>query len=107
MSPFLVDMKMQNEIETERDSGQSALKPTRFYCAAPRASRVEIAGDFNQWQPLSMQRTADGWWRTDVKLEPGCHLYRFLVDGRPMLDPQSSGISRDENGERVSLVAVI
>lgn len=53
-----------------------------------------------------MTRSVDGWWRTQVELPHGHHKYRFLVDGKPTLDPHAMGIVRDENGERVSLVAV-
>ena len=81
-------------------------RPVNFFCAAPNAQRVELAGDFNHWHPFPMQRTLDGWWLASVELTHGHHLYRFLVDGRPTLDPRASGIARDEQGERVSLIAV-
>jgi len=41
-----------------------------------------------------------------VQLCHGHHQYRFLVDGKPMLDPHATGVTRDEQGEQVSLVAV-
>jgi hypothetical protein len=41
-----------------------------------------------------------------VPLSHGHHQYRFLVDGKPMLDPQAMGIARNEQNEQVSLVAV-
>ena len=53
-----------------------------------------------------MHRQVDGWWCIQVLLCHGHHLYRFLVDGKPMLDPQATGVGRDERGEQVSLVAV-
>jgi len=48
----------------------------------------------------------DGWWFAQVQLDHGHHQYRFLVDGRPMLDPQAADIVRDEADERASLMAV-
>jgi len=53
-----------------------------------------------------MERRADGWWYVQITLCHGHHQYRFIVDGKPMLDPSASGVGRDENGEEVSLVAV-
>jgi hypothetical protein len=47
-----------------------------------------------------------GWWLAKVQLCHGHHQYRFLVDGKPMLDPHATGIARDERGEQVSLLAV-
>jgi 1,4-alpha-glucan branching enzyme len=87
-------------------SAHNSLKPVNFYCVAPDARRVEIAGDFNQWQPLRMDRLLDGWWFKRLELSHGHHLYRFIVDGNPELDPAAFGIGRDEQNERASIVAV-
>jgi len=53
-----------------------------------------------------MQRLLDGWWFKRLELSHGHHLYRFIVDGKTELDPSASGIGRDEQDERASLVAV-
>lgn len=87
-------------------SAKNSRKPVNFYCAAPRAKSVELAGDFNHWRPLPMQRSVDGWWFTQIQLCHGHHQYRFLVDGKPMLDPHATGVARDEHDEQVSLIAV-
>lgn len=83
-----------------------AHRPVNFFCAAPDAQKVELVGDFNHWHPLPMLRALDGWWLACVEMPHGHHQYRFLIDGRPTLDPRAAGIARDEHGERVSLVAV-
>jgi len=88
------------------NSAKNSHKPVTFYCPAPNAQSVAIAGDFNHWHPFPMQRTLDGWWFARIELTHGHHQYRFLVDGKPMLDPQATGIARDEKDDRVSLVAV-
>jgi 1,4-alpha-glucan branching enzyme len=82
------------------------MKPVNFYCAAPDALSVEIAGDFNDWQPLRMSLLLDGWWFVRLQLAHGYHQYRFVVDGAARLDPQASGMGFDGKNERVSLVAV-
>lgn len=87
-------------------SAKAMRKPVHFYCAAPHAKLVELAGDFNHWQPFPMRRSVDGWWTAQVELCHGHHRYRFLVDGRPMLDPHATGTVRDENSEQCSLIAV-
>lgn len=89
-------------------SAKNMAKPVNFYCAAPAARSVCLVGDFNCWNPASlpMTRRVDGWWFRQVPLTHGCHLYRFLVDGKPMLDPRATGTARDEADEEVSLVAV-
>jgi len=96
------------QIDSERDrySAKNSLRPINFYCAAPRARSVELAGDFNHWHPFPMQRLLDGWWFARVELCHGHHQYRFLVDGKPILDPHATGVARDERDEHVSLIAV-
>lgn len=102
-------MSMTNEKKTSeraQSNGKGTDQSVSFYCAAPRAKLVELAGDFNGWHPLTMRQSVDGWWRIQVPLRPGHHQYRFLVDGMPMLDPHATGVGRDQMNQRVSLVAV-
>ena len=87
-------------------SAKNSLKPVNFYCAAPKAGAVQIAGDFNHWHPVLMHRLLDGWWFIRLELCHGHHQYRFIVDGKPVLDPTATGTALDEKNERVSLVAV-
>lgn len=48
---------------------------------------VSVAGSFNDWGAgYSMKRTADGW-VYDAYLPPGKHLYKFVVDGKWIIDP--------------------
>ena len=53
-----------------------------------------------------MKRQPDGAWLIQVQLNHGHHHYRFVVDGKPVLDPKANGVARDAKGERVSLIAV-
>ena len=59
-----------------------------FSFAAPTATSVQLVGDFTHWQPVNMQKGADGIWHTTVELEPGAHPYRLLVDGQWRDDPE-------------------
>lgn len=64
--------------------------PQTFAFTAPEAMSVQLVGDFTNWQerPISMQKGADGVWRTTVELPPGTYHYRFLVDGQWRDDPE-------------------
>ena len=61
----------------------------RFVYVAPRATRVSVVGDFNQWNPTAvpLRRLGDGTWIADVPLTPGRYAYAFVVDGRIEVDP--------------------
>lgn len=83
-------------------------KPVNFVCVAPGAKEVQLSGDFNGWDPVShpMHKQPDGAWFLQVQLHHGHHQYQFLVDGTPTLDPRAQGIALNQNGEKVSLIAV-
>ncbi len=91
-----------------RYSAKKTVKPVNFVCRAPDARQVFLAGDFNAWDPAvhPMQRQADGAWVVQVQLHNGHHCYRFVVDGKPVLDPMANGVARDAKGEKVSLLSV-
>ena len=84
------------------------VKPVNFYFLVQDAGQVFLTGDFNDWNPVShpMIRQPDGAWRIQVPLHHGHHRYQFLVDGKPALDPRAHGVTRNDLGERVSLLAV-
>ncbi len=84
------------------------MKPVNFVCIAPQAKHVNLVGDFNDWDPNAqpMKRQPDGSWTTQVTLGHGHHHYMFLVDGKATLDPRAQGIARNEQNEKVSLLAV-
>jgi hypothetical protein len=53
-----------------------------------------------------MKQMPDRAWMINVELKHGHHRYAFLVDGVITLDPRAQGITRNDKGERVSLVPV-
>lgn len=94
--------------QNHRYSAKRMAKPINFFCFAPEAKQVSLVGDFNDWQPNAhaMCRQPDGSWTLQVALHHGHHQYRFLVDGQPVLDPRATGVARNAQNERVSLLAV-
>jgi 1,4-alpha-glucan branching enzyme len=95
-------------VASNRYSAKKMAKPINFVCPAKGAKRVCLTGDFNGWNPEThpMNRQPDGAWLLQVSLHHGHHRYRFLVDGKPMLDPKAQGVARGPKGEKVSLLAV-
>ena len=61
-----------------------------FVTLYPRAASVQVAGDFNNWQPeqTPMKKVGDsGVWQTEMNLSPGRYRYRLVVDGQWQQDP--------------------
>lgn len=92
----------------DRYSAKKMAKPVNFICVAPQAQNVFLIGDFNDWDPKAypMKRQPDGAWLIQIPLNHGHHHYQFLVDGKAILDPRAQGVARNEQNEKVSLLAV-
>jgi 1,4-alpha-glucan branching enzyme len=89
-------------------SAHRNLQARNFVCNASQAQSVSLVGDFNKWDPKAhpMVRGTDGAWTTRVEFRHGHHRYAFWADGQLMLDPQAMGVARNDQGQRVSLMAV-
>jgi 1,4-alpha-glucan branching enzyme len=80
-----------------------------FVTLYPRANSVQIAGDFNNWQPAQtpMEKVNDnGVWKTQLKLAAGKYRYRLVVDGQWQQDPYNESTEVNPFGEFNSLVEV-
>jgi 1,4-alpha-glucan branching enzyme len=69
------------------------------------ARQVFLSGDFVGWSPstLAMQRQGDEWVCT-VHLSAGKHLYKFIVDGKWIIDPGNRIWEQNEAGTGNSIV---
>ena len=95
-------------IRKNGNAAKNTIKPVPFLCVAPEAREVFVAGDFNDWHPSAnpMRQMPDGAWRIEIPLGHGHHHYLFIVDGKRVLDPGAQGVARNEQNEKVSLLAV-
>lgn len=81
----------------------------QFVALYPNAQTVQVAGDFNGWQPEqgSLSRSDDnGRWTTDVPLGTGRYRYRYVVDGRWQADPYNEMTEINEFGDHNSVVEI-
>ena len=82
----------------------------QFGFVAPHASSVALVGDFNNWDPKATPLRAastGGVWSVEVPIQPGRHLYAFVVDGtvwRP--DPAAPKATGEDYGEPNSALTV-
>lgn len=82
----------------------------QFVLVAPRATRISLVGDFNDWDATRtpMRRAgSEALWTAVVPLAPGRYHYAFLVDGSRWLADPSAPVARDEDyGAPSSVVTV-
>jgi chromosome partitioning protein len=80
-----------------------------FTTLYPRADTVQIAGDFNNWQPTetSMAKVAgNGAWQIKLKLPAGKYRYRLVVDGQWQQDPYNEMTEMNPYGDYNSVLEV-
>jgi len=109
---------MSSTIMSPRPSSVSATKPLGpcqvgdsviFVASYPKANVIQIAGDFNNWQPgkTPMTKAGDGTWQARVPLVKGTYRYRLVVDGKWQHDPHNESTEVNPYGELNSVIRVV
>ena len=113
--PVLSDDIEDSKESTTFDSGQavshvpsapvSTAEGVMFTLEAPEAQRVQVAGDFNSWEPAGNEMEfSNGVWQTIISLAPGRYKYRYVVDGDWKADPLNPSIERSPYGDYDSVL---
>jgi len=79
-----------------------------FSAYFPNARSVQLAGDFNNWQPSKnpMTNAGSGNWQCKLSLSRGTYRYRLVVDGRWQQDPNNKMTQPNPYGELDSVITV-
>ncbi len=118
------DAKLSDEVQQE-DLDQSLLKTdaklseyygvnrindaVMFVALYPRAKSIQLAGDFNSWQPEKSQMEKvgqSGVWQAKMALSPGKYRYRLVVDGQWQQDPYNEHVETNPFGGFNSVVEI-
>jgi anti-sigma factor RsiW len=81
----------------------------RLVIMQPGAKTVQVAGDFNSWNPArtSLEQISDGAWAVTIPLKPGRYAYMFVVDGKQWVaDPFAAEQKDDGFGSRNAVLDV-
>jgi hypothetical protein len=84
-----------------RDDGSGVL---RF--RVPQAQRLDLVAEWTNWEPVPLERAADGWWMLRVRLAPGVHRFNLVVDGAAWIVPEGVASVDDGYGGRTGLLIV-
>jgi chromosome partitioning protein len=84
------------------------LSEVTFSLVEPQAKEIFVTGDFNDWTLRNEDRMEafNGTWRKRMNLKAGRYLYRFVVDGKWIEDPQNPSKELNPFGEMNSLLEV-
>ncbi len=89
--------------------GRDTVQIVRFVFVDPRATSVEIVGDFNEWAKgrTELGRSgAPGVWAVSVPLSPGRHEYAFIINGSRWVADPLAVKSSDDFGTESSVIRV-
>jgi 1,4-alpha-glucan branching enzyme len=81
----------------------------RLVVLQPEARTVDVAGDFNGWDPTRtpLEQAASGAWTVTIPLQPGRYEYMFVVDGKQWVgDPFAVEQADDGFGLRNAVLDV-
>lgn len=80
----------------------------RFVIFEPAASRVDLTGTFNGWQPVAMKRIGTtGYWELDLQLPSGEYRFAYILDGtKRVADPTQPAREKDDFGGENSILKV-
>jgi hypothetical protein len=92
-------------------TAQLQVQPTPDGCArvvvhALAVATVEVAGDFTDWQPVTLRRTSDNMWESVLHIPSGVHRVNVRIDGGRWTAPAGMARAEDEFGGEVGIVAV-
>jgi hypothetical protein len=96
------------------DKGNSRLRPRRpvqFVLVAPTARKVQVVGDFNDWDSshaeFSAEHRGGGVWSVTAAVPEGHHRYSFVVDDSLWVaDPTAPRVLDDDFGMPNSALVV-
>ncbi len=86
--------KLMSAFDSERGAGDQVTLRVR----APNARKVEISGDFTNWEAVPLEHGADGWWAATLPIESGTHQLNVRLDGTAWVVPPGLLTVTDESG---------
>lgn len=70
------------------------------------ATAVAIAGDWNEWQPQPLLPFPDAVWAAWLRIPPGRHEFKLVVNGSEWVVPAGVAVARDSTGGLIGLLIV-
>jgi hypothetical protein len=85
---------------------RGAPEGVRLVVHAAGASRVDLAGDFTDWQAVTLRQTGDNVWEAVLPIASGVHRLNVRIDAGRWTAPAGTTRLTDEFGGEVGMVTV-
>jgi hypothetical protein len=93
-------------LKTSPKPETSSKRNMHFTFKHSKAKKVQIMGDFNTWIPQFMTKSGNNIWSITIPIQPGDYAYNFVVDGKPVRDPNNNKTCNAGRGFVNSLLKV-
>lgn len=109
---WMEDPSNPSKVENEFDGYNSHINIGKYVTfllkGYDNASRVILSGSFNDWDEhdIIMERNDRGYWNYRLPLPAGKHYYKFIIDGKWILDPENPVKEYDGKGNVNSVFMV-
>ena len=108
---WIVDPQNPSKVENEYSGYNSIIDVQKNVvfrlCSFKNANEVILSGDFNDWSEDSYKMTKiDDCWVSNLKLSGGKYHYKFIVDGKWIIDPKNIVKEYDDKGNINSVCMV-
>jgi 1,4-alpha-glucan branching enzyme len=103
-----VGAAMRKDISRDLFGKKGKGQDVEFTCYAPKATKVSLAGKFNDWntRSLPMKKNKEGNWKTTIKLSPGRYEYKYFIDGAWAQDSAGTEKIRNSFGTYNNIIGV-
>jgi hypothetical protein len=95
---------VESPVEANR-IGQNRFRITLKYSGD--AETLEIAGEWNGWSPVRLEKGANDRWSAELALGPGIYKYAIVVNGDVWTVPDGVASEPDDFGGEVATLVVI
>ena len=92
------------KLDIEKDG-----KLTIFKINAPQAKKVDLGGDFNNWNYKNTSLMKDhetDIWKKEIFIKPGRYEYKFIIDGNWLIDPNNIKKTWNTFGSENSVIEI-
>ncbi|MBI4396488.1 MAG: hypothetical protein HY548_05295 [Elusimicrobia bacterium] len=84
-----VEEKQPAKVEPSKTNSAKTTRHILFTYRNSKPSRVDLVGDFTNWEPKPMKKGANHVWSVSADFLPGDYTYNYVVDGKVVRDPNN------------------